>query len=119
VETLHGDRRTHRGVVEGEEPEATTQVQHAALRRQVLPDLVEEALAQDPEAAPAVRPHDRVVVRPDDATNCVVSHRCGTRGARAADRRRGPGTPAGAESSRAGRRLEPGSSPRGCGGGAG
>ncbi len=67
-------------VVEREEPEAAAQVEHAPARGQVLADLVEEPLAQDPEAPPAVRAHDRIVVGADDATNRFASHRSGIRG---------------------------------------
>src|SRR4026208_1081257 len=102
VEARRAEGRARRRVVEGEQAEAAAQVQHAAAGRQVLPDLVEEALAQNPEAAPAVTPHDRVVVRADDATNRFASHRSGIPGPRAAARRRAPDTPGGAETARAG-----------------
>ena len=75
-----GERGMRARVVEREEPEAAAQVEHPPARRQVLADLVEEPLAQDPEAPPAVRAHDRIVVGADDATNRFASHRSGIPG---------------------------------------
>src|SRR5262249_12100649 len=73
-------RRTRRGVVEREQAEAAADVEHRSRRRQILADLVEKALAQDPEPNPAVGPYDRIVVGADHTPDDVSAHtRCSRR----------------------------------------
>jgi hypothetical protein len=64
-----------RRVVERKEPEATADVEDRTRLGQVLADLVEEALAQDPEPRPAVQAHDGIVVSRDDPADDVSAHR--------------------------------------------
>src|SRR4029453_8689076 len=75
VETAHEPPRTSGRVVEREQPEAAADVEDRAGLGQVLTDLVEKALAQDPEPYPAVGAHDRIVVGADDSLNGRAVHR--------------------------------------------
>src|SRR5256884_277351 len=63
-----------RRIVEREESEPTAQIEHGALGRQGLADLVEEALAQDPEKRPAIGADERIIVGADGLTNRPASH---------------------------------------------
>src|SRR5262249_7429457 len=69
IEAAQQPPRRDRRVVEREEAEAAADVEHRPLLRKILTDLVEEPLAQDAEACPAVRAHDGIVVGADDPLN--------------------------------------------------
>src|SRR5260370_13964 len=79
IDAAHETARAGRGVVQREESKAAADVEHGPRRGEILADLVEEALAQDREPGPAVGAHDGIVVRADDATNRVASHRSDNR----------------------------------------
>src|SRR4030095_16272280 len=79
--------------------------------RQILADLVEETLAQDPEPAPAVGADDPVVVGADDTMNRFASHRSGSRRRPRRGHSRAPAGPAGRETPRAARSRAAGRSP--------
>src|SRR3989441_3352027 len=65
------------GVVEGEEPEATADVEDIAVRREVLADLVEETLAQDQEARSRIGSGHRVVVGRHHPRDRLATHLVG------------------------------------------
>src|SRR5439155_28416 len=91
VEASEQPARRDGGVVQREEAEPEADVEDLAPIGEVLSDLVEKALAQDPEPRPAVRAHDGIVVRLDDPKDLGASHRSGTRRRRGRD---GTGWPA-------------------------
>src|SRR4030095_4342229 len=63
----------------GKQSKAAAQIENATALGQVLADLVEEALAKYPEAAPAIAADDPIVVGPDDVKNGRAAHRSVTR----------------------------------------
>ena len=82
IEPVHDAPRRRGRIVEREEAKAAADVEHGALVGQILADLVQEPLAQDAEAYPAVGADDRVVVGADDPTNRLASHRSRSPGGR-------------------------------------
>src|SRR5215471_20469298 len=66
VEALEAQPGVDARVIEGEEAEAAAEIEDAPALGEVLADLVEETLAEDPEASPTVAADDPVVVGADD-----------------------------------------------------
>ncbi len=77
VEAPQSSPGAHMREVHGEHADAAADVERDLGFRQVLPDLLQEALTEDLEASPAVRAHDGVVVAAGDAREdpLVLVHR--------------------------------------------